>query len=369
MKILPDTLLLPQRTLTGPGVVTNLLPECARFGDRGLLVHGRSVAAGGALDRIRKKAPATLVLRTWPHPGDEPAVAEVEALLEIARAHGTQWVAAVGGGSTLDLAKACAGLLNAPLAVEAYHDGAPLPESRTPFVAAPTTAGTGTEATMVSVLTNTATGVKKSFRHSSHIARTVFLDPEMLATCPPHVIAASGMDAFTQAFEPYISKGASKLTDALAMEAMQLVAGHIEPAFRGEGGEHLAALQQGSYLAGLALSHARLGLVHGLAHPLGARYHAPHGLVCAICLPHVIEFNRPACESRYAAVRAALGEDPLDLVNRLLTSLRLASPFTGKPVPDAAAIVQETLESGSTAANPRPVSGRDVENVLERLFG
>ena len=268
----------------------------------------------------------------------------------------------------MDLAKACAGLLHARQSSRTYHDGAPIEASRTPFVAVPATAGTGSEATAVCVLTNQATGVKKSFRHPSFLARVAILDPELLASCPPEVTAASGMDAFAQAFESFVSRGASRFTDGICIEAMSLIGNSLESMFLGYTEDKARDLLQGSFLAGLALSNARLGLVHGLAHPLGARYHAPHGLVCAVCLPSVIEFNRPVCADAYARIREALGRDPRDLSLHYLHALGIRSPFVGQPVTDEKAIIRETLQSGSTAANPRPVAAADVEALLEELF-
>ena len=127
-------------------------------------------------------------------------------------------------------------------------------------------------------------------------------------------------------------------------------------------------LLEGSYLAGLALSHARLGVVHGLAHPLGHRYHAPHGLVCGVCLPVAVEFNREAMGEKYDRLSEVLGEDLLDGTRGLLNRLRLESPFHGKPIRDRQGIIEETLVSGSTAANPRPVNAADVNDMLDELF-
>jgi alcohol dehydrogenase class IV len=369
MNCIPKALTLPPRTVFGPGSAKTLLTECARHGSRGILVHGRSVAESGALQRILSSEPAGLQPATWQHPGGEPTLDQLRQLLAFARSHDALWIAAVGGGSTLDLGKACAGLLMATGELAAFHDGKlPLPESRTPFLAAPTTAGTGTEATIVSVLSNSATGVKKSIRHASHMAHLVILDPDLLASCPPSVIAASGMDAFTQAFESFISRGATWLTDSLSMKAMELVASHLEPFHAGKGAGHAAAVLQGSYLAGIALSNARLGLVHGLAHPLGARFHTAHGLVCAVCLPSVIEFNRAVSAEKYDRITAQLGSDPGTLVQHLNRVLGIQSPFTGRRLYNLKEVVTEALASGSTAANPREVTAADVETVLAQIF-
>ncbi len=368
MNVLPASLLFPMRTVSGVGQVADLLAECAAFGKRGVLVHGGSLVAGGTLDRILAAKPDGAEVGTWQHPGGEPTLAHVDALREVLCKNPVDWVAAVGGGSVMDVAKAAAGLRDAPLPTVAYHDGEPIPSSNVAYVAAPATAGTGSEATMVSVLTNDDTGVKKSIRHPSHTARLVILDPALLKSCPPALIAASGMDAFTQAVESFLSRGATDLTDMLALQAVEDINNSIETVFNGGDDASREALLRGSFLAGLALSNARLGLVHGLAHPLGARFHFAHGLVCAVCLPLVLRYNREACSEKYAQLEACLGTDIEARVAALNHSMRIANPFAGKALEDRVAAVTETLASGSTKANPRDVDASAANDILDRLF-
>lgn len=369
MQGLPATLMMPPRVLTGAGQVRELLPGCAAFGARGVFVHGASLTAAGTLAGLLASAPASVSVLPWQHPGGEPTLDQLEDLLTIARAHGATWLAAVGGGSVMDIAKAAAGLLEAPLPPAQYHDGAAIPPTRVAFAAAPTTAGTGSEATTVSVLTDATRGLKRSIRHPSFMPRLVILDPDLLTGCPQAVMAASGMDALVQAIESFFSRGATAFSDALALEGIRLMARGLGAVAAGAPpAEDRRTLLEGSFLAGVALSHARLGLVHGLAHPLGIRYHAAHGLVCAICMPPVLAFNRETCPAKYETVSRILGGDALARFTQLLERLQLASPFTGRPLKDREAIVRETLESGSTAANPRPVTDRDVEAMLETLF-
>ncbi|MFC1451755.1 iron-containing alcohol dehydrogenase family protein [Verrucomicrobiota bacterium] len=364
----PPDLVLPPRTLSAPGSISSFLGECRRFGSRGVLVHGRSLAADGMLAKILATGSDDLEVACWLLSGGEPTLDQVEAARDFALSHSADWVAGVGGGSAMDLGKACAGLLHAPLPARAYHDGEPLLHARTPFAAVPTTAGTGSEATTVTVLTNSGTGVKKSIRHPSFMARLVVLDPELLAACPPEVIAASGMDAFTQALESFLSNKATWLTRTWSLKALELLGANLVPAYRGERGESRRRLLLGSYLAGIALANARLGLVHGLAHPLGSRFGIPHGLICALCLPHVIEYNRGTCAEAYSEIALALGRDPGAMASELMEAMRIRSPLTGRDLPDPEAVIEETLASGSTAANPRRVTRADIEGILRDLF-
>jgi len=368
MSTLPKNLLFPLRTISGAGSIEQLLSECLAFGPRGMVVHGRSLARNGTLERILSAAPANRSVCNWRHPGGEPTLAQLEDLLAAARGHGCDWIAAVGGGSVMDIARAAAGLLDAPLSAQAYHDGEPIEASRIPFIAAPTTAGTGSEATMVSVLTNAEANVKRSIRHPSFLARCVILDPELLKGCPGSVLASAGMDALTQAIESFTSRNATWLTDTLARQAIGMIAEALPLVYQSGGSEAADRLLEGSYLAGLALSNARLGVVHGLAHPLGARYHLPHGVVCSNCLLPALRFNREAMGAKYEVMAGILGADPVECVSDLMSTLGIVSPFAGRDVIDREGIIQETLASGSTAANPRPVSRADVELLLGEIF-
>ncbi|MBC8453979.1 iron-containing alcohol dehydrogenase [PVC group bacterium] len=368
MKIIPENLTLPPRTIFRNGSILDVLTECRIFGSRGVLVCGRSLDKSGTLSAILDSGKADDSICIWRHSGGEPTLNQLEDLLVAARGHGAEWILGIGGGSVMDLAKACAGLLESPLPAENYHNGEPLENSRIPFIAAPATAGTGSEATVVTVLTNTETGVKKSFRHQSHIARLVILDSGLLDGCPASVVAASGMDALTQAIEAYTSNGAAWISDQWALQGVELIANNLERVYAGERGDASSALLLGSYLAGLALSNARLGVVHGLAHPLGSRYHQPHGLVCAVCLPAAIRFNKNAMGKKYDILGEILNGDLLVCIENMIEQLAIKSPFKKLAIKDKDNVIKETLASGSTKANPRTVKAEDVECLLSEIF-
>lgn len=222
---------------------------------------------------------------------------------------------------------------------------------------------------MVTVLTNARTGVKKSFRDPSMAARLVILDPTLLASCPPQTMAASGMDALVQAIESFFSRGATAFTDHLALDAARLINDALVAGVRNPADPSAASeLMQGSFLAGCALSNARLGLVHGLAHPLGVRFHAAHGLVCGVCMPAVLRFNREAVGEKYDRLAKGMGCDPAARIEVLLRKLDLRSPFPGQKLQEVDALIDETMASGSTAANPRPVTRADVTAIISELF-
>jgi alcohol dehydrogenase class IV len=368
MNPFPDTTLLVPRTLFGRGKLA-LLPASAReFGGRGVLAHGASFRQSGALDRLQAALPPSEAISFWEHEGGEPTLEQADALRARAAEARAEWIAAIGGGSVMDLAKTAAGLFHETALTAAFHGGRPVAHAGLPLIAVPTTAGTGAEATPNAVLTDSQTMLKKSIRDDRFMAKTVILDPDLLAGTPPCVIAQAGMDAYTQALESFVSSKSSRYSDALALEAIGLIAGALPAVFKDSAAPPAGALLAGSHLAGIALSVARLGVVHGIAHPLGAFYHQPHGLVCAVCLPEAIALNRPAMGEKYDRLSTALGGDLLAQTRRLLDRLEIGNPFKGMPLLRKNEIVEQTLSSGSTLANPKTITPRDVDYLLERLF-
>ena len=369
MSLLPETLLLPQRTVSKSGAVQSLTQAAAAFGQTGLIVHGASLRRSGTLDTLLDRCPADMSLRTWQHGGSEPTVGAVEELRAELRRNRPDWVAAVGGGSVIDLAKAAAGLLDAPESVAFYQThNAAIPPATLPLIAAPSTAGTGSEATVVAVLTDPDRTFKQSIRHLSFMPKLVLLDPTLLTGCPATTVAAAGLDAFIQAFESYTSRHATPLTRALSEVALVRIAQTLLPLYQGD----LRAandMLESSYLAGIALSHARLGIIHGLAHPLGARTGVAHGLVCALCLPACLTFNRAMIQGDLDDLKARHGLDVERQVETWLTAMRLPNAFAGSTLTDRDAMIRETLASGSTAANPRPVTADDAGALLDAILG
>jgi alcohol dehydrogenase class IV len=368
MTLLPETLLLPQQTLSKAGCARSLAQAAAPFGPSGLLVYGSSLSRSGQLAAILDRCPADMAVRTWQHAGGEPTVGAVEDLRAELRATRPNWVAAVGGGSVIDLAKAAAGLVDAPESAAYYQThNAEIPPASMPLLAAPTTAGTGSEATVVSVLTDPSRQLKQSIRHPSFMPKRVLLDPDLLAGSPPATVATAGLDAFIQAFESYTSRFATPLTRALSELALVRVARSLLPLYRGDASA-AADMLEASYLAGLALSHARLGVIHGLAHPLGGRFGVAHGLACALCLPAALAFNRGVIQRDLADLKARHGLDVEAQVASWLEEMGLQNPLAGLAVADRDAFVHETLVSGSTAGNPRPVTAADVSLLLDAVL-
>jgi alcohol dehydrogenase class IV len=257
----------------------------------------------------------------------EPSPEEIDGIVRLSRDGHFDAVIGIGGGSVLDAAKAVAGLLKPGNSVMDHLEGVgpelPYFGPATPFIAVPTTAGTGSEATKNAVLTRQGPdGFKKSFRDDSLMAEYAIIDPDLLASCPPALIAANGMDALTQLLEAYVSTRANPMTDALALAGLAAVRDGLLAWYRG--GEGAAAGREKMALAalwsGVCLAQAGLGSVHGLAQPLGSFFPIAHGVVCGTLVAAATRINIEALRARapnspalvkYAVVGRLLGADPL----------------------------------------------------------
>lgn len=235
----------------------------------------------------------------------EPSPALIDGAVRTYRKSSFDSVVGLGGGSALDAAKAIAGLLKPGNSVMDHLEGVgpelPYQGPATPFIAVPTTAGTGSEATKNAVLSiHGQDGFKKSFRDEKLVAELALVDPDLLATCPPHIIAANGMDAFTQLLESYVSSKASRFTDALAWSGMKAVRNSLSVWYENgsEAHEAQAGMAYAALMSGITLAQAGLGSVHGLASPLGAFFPVPHGVVCGTLVAEATAMNIRALQAR-----------------------------------------------------------------------
>ena len=368
--IFPQETFLPAKILFKKGGLSDLAKETAEFGARGLVIHGASFEKNGFKEKIADDFKKTgFFAEFFCRPQGEPTLAEISAVIEKGRVLNIDWILGIGGGSVLDLAKAAAGLFHAKEKPVFYQEGGALGERGIPFIAVPTTAGSGSEASPNSVIIHPEKKVKLSIRHQDFLARKVILDPDLLKGLPFAVMCYSGMDAWVQAYESFISKHATWFSENFALKAIQLISRHLTPALNAGRDEDLGGLMLGSFFSGIAFSHSRLGVIHGLAHPLGVLYNVPHGLICSICFAPSIKLNLEAMgNQKYAIMSQAVGMDLLQKVHELQKTLKIISPFKGKPLLEKEKIIAETLKSGSTAANPKPITRDDVEYLLREIF-
>ena len=367
-QMFPMDMVFPGRVLSGVGCIDSFQSVSRTIGARGVIVYSRSVGCTDVLRRMMGETTSHDVI-PWRYDGGEPTLEQVEDILQVARGHGVEWIAGVGGGSVLDCAKAAAGLLDAPGAVADYHAGRAIDARGVPFLAVPTTAGSGSEATMVAVLSDPEKALKRSIRAPHFIARAAFLDGTVMRDLPRAQAAHSGMDALVQAIESFCSRNHTRLTDQFAREALQLILENLLPFCHDRTDEKVAhAMLMGSYLAGLALSGARLGVVHGLAHPVGIHTGLGHGLVCAIALPHVLRFNRASDPARFAELDACCGGSIDTCVADMMAALDIPDHLSHAFPEDPEPMLNEILASGSTAANPRAVSRDDALQLLRAMY-
>lgn len=303
----------------GEGTRKRLPQLAAEFGSKALVITGgRSFVATPHWQALQKSLQAAGVQFDHAVVDGEPSPALVDDMAARFRRANVDVVIGIGGGSVLDAAKAVAGLLRIENSVMDFLEGVgpelPYQGPEVPFIAVPTTAGTGSEATKNAVLSKQGEGgYKKSFRHDRLVANYAVVDPELLATCPQALIAANGMDAFTQLLESYVSIRANPFTDALAMSGIRAVRDGLVPWYNNEGdvAQHRTNMAYGALLSGITLAQAGLGSVHGLAAPLGAFFPIPHGVACGTLLAECTRMNiemlkagQPGCEAlwRYAHV-------------------------------------------------------------------
>lgn len=368
--IFPQETFIPARVLFRKGALSDLAKEIVEFGTRGMIVHGASLEKNGLKEKISGDLRKTgLSAEFFCRPQGEPTLDEIQAVIAQGRTAKIQWIIGIGGGSVLDLAKAAAGLFHAKEKPVYYQEGGMLTEPGIPFLAVPTTAGSGSEATLNSVIINPEKKVKLSIRQRGFLARKVLLDPDLLKGLPFSVMCHSGMDAWVQAYESFISKYSTWFSESFALKAIQLISRHLVPALNAGRDEDLGGLMLGSFFSGLAFSHSRLGVIHGIAHPLGVLYNVPHGLICSLCFAPSIKLNLEAMgNQKYSIMSQAVGMDLLQKVHELQKTLKIVSPFKGKPLLEKEKIIEETLKSGSTAANPKPITREDVEYLLREIF-
>ena len=233
----------------------------------------------------------------------EPTLTMVRQALTKATTNSCDFVISIGGGSAIDTGKAVASLMTNPGDpldyLEVVGKGMPLNIRPLPFMAIPTTSGTGSEVTRNAVLEVEEKGVKVSLRSQMMLPQIALVDPELTVSLPPEVTASTGMDALTQLIEPFVSNQANPMTDGICREGIHLVVKNLKKAYQdGHNLEAREGMSTASLFGGLALANARLGAVHGFAGPLGGKLHAPHGAICACLLPYVTAKNVEALKER-----------------------------------------------------------------------
>jgi hypothetical protein len=373
----PFQLLVPPRILFGRGEAARAASLAAGFSPGAFLVHGRDPAR--ALWLVRDLQAAGVAVTPFACPR-EPDLPLLEAALSAARASGAGVVLGLGGGAAVDLAKAVAALAPGQGAALDHLEGVgralPLTAAPLPFIALPTTAGTGSEATKNAVIDVPEHRRKVSLRDDRMLARVAIVDPALTDGCPRAVTLASGLDALTQVIEPYLCLRSNPATDALARAAIPQGAAALVRLMDGEDPDARDAMAWVSLAGGIALANAGLGAVHALAGVIGGRTGAAHGAICGTLLPFVLQANARAlppdhpARARFAEVEALLsaGFGP----GRGSAALHDWSRKAGLPglgalglrPEDHGLVAEAALTASSMRANPVALSVEDLSTVL-----
>jgi alcohol dehydrogenase class IV len=375
------------RILFGPGTFEQTAETARTLGNKALLVTGRNPDRAARLrDQLTRQ---TLAFANF-QVATEPTTDLVREGATTAREAGCDFVIGIGGGSVLDGAKAIAALMTNPgdplEYLEVVGQGKPLRSAPAPWIAIPTTAGTGSEVTKNAVIQEPNHRVKVSLRSPLLFARLAIIDPELTLDLPPALTASTGLDALTQLIEPYVCARANPMTDAFCVEGIRRCARSLRRCF--DSGTDLEArtdMALASLFGGLALANSGLGAVHGFAAPLGGAFTAPHGAVCAALLPHVMTLNLKALRERdpnnaaldrFRQIAVLLTGNPqadagegIQWVESLTRHLEIPSLQNyGIGPGDFPDLIQKSARASSMKANPISLTSGELEEILRRAL-
>lgn len=315
-------------------------------------------------------------------PGGEPDSRQVISMLESIRSANPQWVIAVGGGSVMDMAKLQAVLMTNPGLALNLRDTSRISARGLPTVMIPTTVGTGSEATMNSVILFREEEMKCGILHEYLLPHCVILDPVFTATLPPSIVASTGMDALCHAMESYISRKATPMSRLWSLDASKRIAASIEKACQRDE-EALMEMQLAAFEAGLCLNSSCTVAVHALSYPVGGKYHVPHGIANAILLPYVMQENAPWCRKELAELAdAMMPENPwrtdeesanglIEMLFEMCERLQIPANYTsfGMNRDDIPYLAENALKVRRLLDfNPRPLALEDIVRIFEKTL-
>ena len=379
----------PGKIIFGPGGLSQVGAEAKRLGSKVLIVLGKSaMKKSGALDRLTHLLiENNLEYVIYENVPSDPTVETIDTGTSLARKENCNLVIALGGGSVLDTGKAISAMVTNEGSVADYQEiegkGRKFQHKTLPFIAIPTTSGTGSEATKNAVITNTEFSLKKSIRDPMLIPEVALVDPELTLSLPPHITADCGGDALTQCIESYLGKKSQEITDALSLHAIGLIGKSLVKAVKdGKNLEARKDMAMAALLSGLCLSNSGLGAVHALSHPLGVYYKIPHGLSCAVLLPYVMEYNLPVVTKKLAKIAQSLGEDisllseteaaqrAVERIKEILSQAGIKSNLSEWEIKkeDFSQLIKGA-KGGSLNNNPRDTSDEDLIELLYKMTG
>lgn len=379
---------MPKSVLYGRNSFEKLGDQSRKLGKRAFIVSDTIMEKLGYVERCVDHLNAKgITVITYNEVNTEPTNLHVLEALSICKEGKCDFIIGIGGGSCIDVAKAVAVLYTNGGEIEDYvQKDIEIEYNPLPLIAIPTTSGTGSEVTSVAVITNKKTDVKMMIKHPSFIPHVAIIDPIFTSSVPPHITAATGVDALCHAIEAYISKVSQPLTDVLALSAIESIMKYLRIAYEdGDNMEAREAMMIASLQAGIAFSNASVTLVHGMSRPVGALFHVPHGISNAILLPAVLEFTKMSAIKRLAEVGRSLNKDlyshsneevanyTIAEIKKLCFDLRIPNlrEYGIDEVEFENAIskmAKDAIESGSPSNNPRVPSCDEIKELYRKCF-
>ncbi len=376
---------LNETSYHGAGAIDNIVPEVLRRGfKKAFVCSDPDLLKFGVTQKVTKLLDdAKLEYEIYSDIKPNPTIENVKHGVEAFKASKADYIIAIGGGSSMDTAKAIGIIIENPefADVRSLEGVAPTKKPCTPIIAVPTTAGTAAEVTINYVITDVEKNRKFVCVDTHDIPVIAVVDPNMMSSMPKGLTAATGMDALTHAIEGYITKGAWEMSDMFHLEAIRLISKHLRGAVANtpEGREGMAL---GQYIAGMGFSNVGLGIVHSMAHPLGAVYNTPHGVANAIILPTVMEYNAPATGEKYREIARAMGVKGVDEMSQeeyrkaAIDAVRQLSLDVGIPQnlkdivkkEDIPFLAQSAMDDACRPGNPKDPTLEDIIKLYESLM-
>ena len=375
------------RIIFGPGTLKDVGVPAAEMGHHGFVITGRNPERAAPLVKQLEKQGLEFSLFSIPA---EPTTGLALAAVEKARRDDCDFVIGIGGGSALDTGKVVAALLTNSGELTQYLEviggSQPLKRQSAPYIAIPTTSGTGSEVTRNAVLDSPLDRIKVSMRSPLMLPRLALIDPELTYAMPPAITATTGLDAFTQLLEAFVSRQANPLTDCICRQGLERAARALRKVY--QNGKDAPAREDmclASLFGGLALANAKLGAVHGFAGALGGMYNAPHGALCAALLPHVMEANIRAIDSRASNSPAlarydevarivtgepgALADQGIAWLQELCLQLHIPTLAAyGLEKADFPIVVTKSQNASSMKGNPITLTKQELLEILDKAF-
>lgn len=373
---------IPQNVIFGKGSLRELPKAAKRLQkSRAFIISGPHLQKMGMVEECRDALRAAgIESEAFTQTEGNPGTGTVERAAESYKSSGADFIVALGGGSPLDVAKAAGILAVYGGKITEYEGAGKVPGPIVPIIAVPTTAGTGSEVTPFSVITDHDRSYKLSVSSSYLLPACAILDPELIVSVPKETAAACGVDAMVHALEAYISLASSPYSDLFAQKALQLIGKSIRT-YVSDRKRETEAMMLGSLFAGIAFSHARLGNVHAMSHPVSACFNVPHGVANAILLPAVVEYNAPTDQGKYYEIYQCIESRPIPEEKfypcMLTQALRLLNAQLGIPrslretgvrTENFEAMAEDAMKSGNIAVNPRKTTKADVIELYNKAF-